>query len=148
MNEGAGEKIAGHVERPGEPAGAPLAIRESIVVIRQRFNYLTELWLAGEMDADRYLEELTRLIYFEPTGECWYISPYNGNWYRVTDAGQAPGEPPMFLYRPVEDLLQEGAPGETASPAVRFCKHCGAPREQGAAYCSQCGGEFSRPSPP
>jgi zinc-ribbon domain len=142
MNEGAGDRLSERGEGSGGASGDPLAIRESIVAIRQRFNYLTELWQAGELDADRYLKELSRLVYFDPEGDCWYISPHNGNWYRVTDTGQAPGEPPMFLYRPAEDLLGDGVPGDAAPPAVRFCKHCGEPRQEGAAFCSQCGMGF------
>ena len=95
--------------------------------------------MAGELDEDRYLKSLSRLVYFDPVGDCWYISPRNGNWYRVTDTGQAPGEPPPFLYRPAEDLLRD----EAAAPAaVRFCTRCGSPREEGAVFCSQCGREY------
>ncbi|MEW6554306.1 MAG: zinc ribbon domain-containing protein [Actinomycetota bacterium] len=142
MSEGAVERRAEGGGPGGGITGETLAIRDSIVVIRQRFNYLTELWLAGELDVDRYVKELSRLVYCDSGGACWYISPHNGNWYRVTDTGQEPGEPPEFLYRPASDIAWEGVPAPQEPPAVRFCKHCGAPREDGAVFCSQCGRGF------
>jgi len=139
MSEDTNAKSPGEGPQGGGPAWDSLAIKESIVGIRQRFNYLTELWLAGELEGSRYLEKLSSMVYFDPAGDCWFISPLNGNWYRVTDEGQTPGEPPMFLYRPVEDIVDSAGGGKVSSSEARFCTHCGTPLLEGAMYCSKCG---------
>lgn len=123
--------------------GAFFMVRESIVSARQKFNYLSELWLLGDLDRDRYLEELTRLIYLDEDNNCWVISPENGNWYRLEGTVAVLGEPPDFLYRMVEDPGEE-SPVEDERTMVKgtgkaFCVHCGAPLKKKASFCNKCG---------
>ena len=105
---------------PEEPdRGETLYREESIVAIRQRFNYLTELWLLKDIDDEKYGEELARMVFADTQSALWFISPANGNWYRITDEEQPlPGEPPPTLLRPSHELLQAAA-GHGTGLAVR-----------------------------
>jgi hypothetical protein len=58
-------------------------------------------------------------------------------WRRHT---QAAAYAPVY---PVSRAAGRGdAPAPAASPPVRFCRRCGAPREPHAAFCSDCGSPF------
>lgn len=135
--------------RAQEPGGEDyLFAEEPIQAIRQRYNFLTELWLLGEIDDEKYTGELAKMIFADAEGALWFISPLNGNWYRI--AGEEPelGEPPPILLRPSRKLLEESAAAApAASPCVaeeqpvrkRFCTRCGSRLREDARFCRDCG---------
>ena len=90
------------------------------------------------------------MVFADADGALWFISPFNGNWYRI--AGEEPelGEPPPTLLRPPRALLEGPAAGAPASPSsgggaekqagrVKFCTHCGSTLREGANFCRECG---------
>ena len=109
--------------------------KESILAIRQNFNYLVELLLYGEMEEDEFFKKLENLFYIDESGAPWLISVKNGNWYRLTEDGPVLGEPPDFLYRPTERHEVR----EDAEKPCRFCADCGKPLSEGKKFCSGCG---------
>jgi hypothetical protein len=126
--------------------GDYLFAEESIQAIRQKFNYLTELWLLKDIDDEKYQEELARMVFADSEGRLWFISPLNGNWYKMTGEEPVPGEPPPTLYRPPHGLLDDaavslsspGGAGKQAGPR-KFCTHCGSRLQEGARFCRECG---------
>jgi len=116
-----------------------LVMKEPIAVIRQDFNRLTELWVMGECSDEQYLENLKDSVWFDESGSPWFISPENGNWYRLSDTGPELGEPPEFLYRPAESL--EAMKSRVIEEPItdRFCKYCGQRIKSDARFCRECG---------
>lgn len=115
-------------------AGGGLFVKESIINIRQEFNYLTELLLFGDISGEEYLEKLKAFVWVDESGAPWTISPVNGNWYSFTEEGFLLGEPPEVLYRPVEPLAEEGV-----KAGGKFCTGCGSPLGEGSRFCAECG---------
>ncbi|MFH1150284.1 MAG: zinc ribbon domain-containing protein [Actinomycetota bacterium] len=107
--------------------------KESILAIRQNFNYLVELLLYDEMEEDEFFKKLESLFYIDESGVPWLISVKNGNWYKLTEDGPVLGEPPDFLYRPVD------LPEIKEEPTGEFCADCGKPLSEGKKFCSGCG---------
>lgn len=127
-----------------------LFVEEPIQAIRQKFNYLTELWLLEDIDDDKYQEELARMVYTDTEGALWFISPLNGNWYNIFGEEPELGEPPPTLLRPPRALLENTAatPPATAASNIgvekqggkgKFCTHCGSMLREGANFCRECG---------
>lgn len=132
----------------GESGDDYLFLEEPIQAIRQKFNYLTELWFLEDIDDEKYQEELAKMVFADAEGALWFISPLNGNWYRITDGEPELGEPPPTLLRPPRSLLKDAAAtASAASPAAagkqpakgKFCTHCGSMLSEGTRFCRECG---------
>jgi zinc-ribbon domain len=106
---------------------------ESIIAIRQKFNYLVELVLDGEMQEDEFFGKLEDFFYVDDSGTPWMISLKNGNWNRITEQGPVPGEPPEVLYRPIDE------PADEEKPRKKFCTHCGGQLQEESRFCRMCG---------
>lgn len=109
-------------------------VASSIKMIRLEHGYLTELFYRQGLSSEQYVNEIRKLTCIDEDGDIWFISPENGNWYKLVASEPVLGEPPGALYRLVD--MPEGM----EIPSMqKYCVQCGSPLKEGTKFCTECG---------